>query len=242
MKQKPRLHLVPPPAADALGDRDEPPFTEEELREAGALRGALERGGDPLAASIQAAYRPPPLADDDLEAILARALGEGDAPPTAIEREAAARLRVSLEGGGDLDSEAAPLGDLRAAHRPAALSPARNEELIARALASAGRAPTPISLFRRALPVTMATLVGVVALAAGFALLLSPRGFAPPPTASRPAAAVAPAALILSRSTDDLFDPAEKFEVGRSSARIDRIASARSSDLRRNRFASWGVQ
>ncbi|MFS8069972.1 MAG: hypothetical protein ACMG6S_26710, partial [Byssovorax sp.] len=68
------------------------------------------------------------------------------------------------------------------------------------------------------------------------------RGFAPPPTASRPAAAGAPAALILSRSTDDLFDPAEKFEVGRSSARIDRIASARSSDLRRNRFASWGVQ
>jgi len=214
MKQKPRLRLVPPPAADALGDQDEPPFTEEELREADALRAELERGGDPLAASLQAAYRPAPLADDDLEAILARALGEGDAPPTALERESAARLRVALEGGGDLDGEAALLGDLRAAHRPAALSPARNEELIARALASAGRAPRPISLFRRALPVTMATLTGVVALAA----------------------------LIRSRSTDDLFDPAEKFEVGRSSARIDRIASARSSDLRRNRFASWGVQ
>jgi hypothetical protein len=85
----------------------------------------------------------------------------------------------------------------------------------------------------------MATLTGAVALAAGFALLMQTQGLAPPPMASQ---AAAPAALILSRSTDDLFDPAEKFEVGRSSARIDRIASARSSDLRRNRFASWGVQ
>lgn len=238
MKQRPRLRLVPPPAADALGDQDEPPFTEEELREAGALRGALERGDDPLAASLQAAYRPASLDEDDLEAILARSLGEGDAPPTRTEREAAERLRASLEGGGDLEGEAALLGDLRAAHRPAALSSARNEELIARAVASAKRAPASISLFRRALPATMATLTGVVALAAGFALMLQTRSFAPPPMA----AGAAPAALILSRSTDDLFDPAEKFEVGRSSARIDRIASARSSDLRRNRFAAWGVQ
>lgn len=238
MKQKPRLRLVPPPVADALGDRDEPPFTEEELREASALRGALERGGDPLAASLQAAYRPAQLASDDLEAILARALGEGDAPPTRVELEGAARLRVALEGGGELEGEAALLGDLRAAHRPAALSPERNEELIARAVASAGRAPAPISRLRRTLPATMATLTGVVALAAGFALMMQTRSFAPPPMA----ASAAPAALILSRSTDDLFDPAEKFEVGRSSARIDRIASARSSDLRRNRFASWGVQ
>ena len=242
MKQRPRLRLVPPPAADALGDRDEPPFTEEELREADALRGSLERGGDPLAASLQAAYRPAQLASDDLEAILARALGEEDAPPTRIELEGAARLRVALEGGGELEGEAALLGDLRAAHRPASISPARNEELVARAVASAQRAPTSISRFRRALPATMATLTGVVALAAGFALLMQTQSFAPPPTASRPAAAAAAAALILSRSTDDLFDPAEKFEVGRSSSRIDRIASARSSDLRRNRFASWGVQ
>ena len=241
MKQKPRLRLVPPPPADALGNEDEPPFTEEELREADALRGALERGGDPLAASLRAAYRPAKLAADDLEAILARSLGEGDAPPTRLELEAAARLRASLEGGGELDGDAAILGDLRAAHRPPLLSPARNEELIARAIASAGRAPASVSPLRRALPATMATLTGVLALAAGFAFLVQTRSFAPPPTAARSAAA-APAALILSRSTDDLFDPAEKFEVGRTPARIDRIASARSSDLRRNRFAAWGVQ
>lgn len=242
MKQKPRLRLVPPPPADALGHEDEPPFTEEELREADALRRALEGGGDPLAASLRAAYRPAELAEDDLEAILARSLGEGDAPPTRLEREEAERLRASLEGEGELDDDAAILGELRAAHRPPALSPARNEELIARALASSRRAPATISPLRRALPRAMATLTGVLALAAGFALLVQTRGFEPPSPARSAAVAAAPAALIRSRSTDDLFDPAEKFEVGHTSARIDRIASARASDLRRNRFAAWGVQ
>lgn len=91
----------------------------------------------------------------------------------------------------------------------------------------------------------MATITGVLALAAGFVLLVQTPRFAPP-TALTPSRAdlaeIAPAALIRSRSTDDLFDPAEKFEVGHTSARIDRIASARSSDLRRNRFAAWGVR
>jgi hypothetical protein len=243
MKRNPGLRLVPPPAANDAG-QDEPPFTEEELRDAAALRETLPRGGDALAASLQAAYRPARLADDDLDAILARALGDGDAPPTRLESEAAARLRAELDRGGDLEGEAALLGDLRAAHRPAALSPDRNEELIAGALASARRAPTSLSRFRRALPATMAALTGVVALAAGFALLLQTRDFAPPQamTPSRAEVAVAPAALIRSRSTDDLFDPAQKFEIRGSSARIDRIASARSSDLRRNRFAAWGVR
>lgn len=245
MKQNPRLRLVPPPPADSVDGGDEPPFTEDELREAAALRGALDRGADPLASALQAAYRPASLAGDDLDAILARALDEGDAPPTRLEREAAERLRGELDRGGDLAGDAAILGDLRAAHRPAALAPARNEELIAGALARAPRALASVSRLRRALPATMAAVTGVVALAAGFALLLRTQSFAPPqPMAASPreVAAVAPAALIRSRSTDDLFDPAEKFEVGHSSARIDRIASARSSDLRRNRFAAWGVR
>ena len=245
MKQHPRLRLVPPPPADDVGGGDEPPFTEEELREAAALRGALDRGEDPLASSLQAAYRPASLAADDLDAILARALDEGDAPPTRLERESAESLRAALDRGGELEGDAAILGDLRAAHRPAALSPARNEELIAGAIAAAPRAVASVSRIRRALPATVATITGVLALAAGFALLVRTQTFAPP-VAMTPSpvvvAAVAPAALIRSRSTDDLFDPAEKFEVGHTSARIDRIASARSSDLRRNRFAAWGVR
>ncbi len=240
MKRNPGLRLVPPPAANDVV-RDEPPFPLEELRDAAALREALPRCGDALAASLQAAYRPARLADHDLDAILARALGDGDAPPTRLESEATASLRAELDRGGDLEGEAALLGDLRAAHRPAALSPARNEELIVGALASVRRAPTSLSRFQRALPATMAALTGVVALAAGFALLLQTRDFAPP-QAMAPSREAAPAALIRSRSTDDLFDPTQKFELGGSSARIDRIADARSSDLRRNRFAAWGVR
>jgi hypothetical protein len=249
MKQNPRLRLVPPPPADDVGGADEAPFTEAELREAAALRGALDRGADPLASALSAAYRPASLADDDLEAILARALGEGDAPATRLERAAAESLRAALDRGGELADDAAILGDLRAAHRPAALAPARNEELIAGAiaLAAAPRVVAPISTLRRALPATMAAVTGVLALAAGFALLVQTRSFAPlSPTAPRPEPSglseVAATALIRSRSTDDLFDPAEKFEIGHTSARIDRIASARSSDLRRNRFAAWGVR
>ena len=245
MKQNPRLRLVPPPVTDDVGGADEP-FTDDEVREAAALRGALDRGADPLASALSAAYRPASLADDDLDAILARALGEGDAPATRLERDAAESLRADLDRGGELADDAAILGDLRAAHRHAALAPARNEELIAGALASAAapRAVAPISRLRRVLPATMATITGVLALAAGFALLLQSRSFAPTlPTGPRfdPVEA-APTALIRSRSTDDLFDPAEKFAMGHTSARIDRIASARSSDLRRNRFAAWGVR
>ncbi len=245
MKQNPRLRLVPPPAPDSVGGGDQPPFTEDELRDAAALRGALDRGADPLASALQAAYRPASLADDDLDAILARALHDGDAPPTRLERDGAERLRSELARGGELTGDAAILGDLRAAHRPAVLAPARNEALIADALARAPRALATVSRLRRALPATMAAVTGVVALAAGFALLLRGQSFAPPQlTAAPPAdvATVAPAVLIRSRSTDDLFNPAERFEVGHSSARIDRIASARSSDLRRNRFAAWGVR
>jgi hypothetical protein len=245
MKQKPQLRLVPPPPADPVGGGDEPPFTEDELRDAAALRGALDRGGDPLASALRAAYRPASLAEGDLDAILARALGEGDAPSTRLEREGAETLREQLERGGDLEGDAAILGDLRAAHRPAVLAAARNEELIVRALGRAPAALASVSPLRRALPATIAAITGVLALAAGFALLVRTQNFAPPSAmAPVPAdvAAVAPAALIRSRSTDDLFDPAEKFEVGRTSARIDRIASARSSDLRRNRFAAWGVR
>ena len=243
MKQKPRLRLVPPPPADVIGGGDEPPFTDDELREAAALRETLDHGGDPLATSLRAAYRPASLAEDDLDAILSRALGDGDAPPTRLERGGAERLRSALERGGDLDEDAAILGDLRAAHRPGTLAPARNEELIAGALSRAPRALASVSTWRRALPATMAAITGVLALAAGFALLVRTQNFAPPSAmVPSPVAVVAPAVLVRSRSTDDLFDPAEKFEVSHTSARIDRIASARSSDLRRNRFAAWGVR
>ena len=42
------------------------------------------------------------------------------------------------------------------------------------------------------------------------------------------------------RSTQALFD--QPFERGQATARADRIAVARTADLRQNRFARWGVK
>ena len=63
-------------------------------------------------------------------------------------------------------------------------------------------------------------------------------GYATPP----PAADAVVAAFIPTRSTDDLFGAAPFPRTGGESQRIDRIAMARASDLRQNRFAAWGVR
>ncbi|GMV12886.1 MAG: hypothetical protein AMXMBFR56_11100 [Polyangiaceae bacterium] len=47
-------------------------------------------------------------------------------------------------------------------------------------------------------------------------------------------------ALAVSRSTAAMFP--EKFEPGATTARVDRIALARSRELRSNRYALWGVR
>src|SRR5262249_8319172 len=84
---------------------------------------------------------------------------------------------------------------------------------------------------RRIAPVTMVALAGVAALAAGVALFLAP---APHPPGT---------ALVRARSADGLFDATTPFPRPReASARIARIASARAADLRRNRFAAWGIK
>lgn len=246
MKPERRLHLVPPPSSSERGGGDEPPFSEEELREAEALRAELERGRDPLANALRAAHAPSALDEGDLDALVARALGDEDAPPTRLEQSAADALREGLERPGTIPDEHAIVGDLRAAWRPGQLDGERNEALIEAALARhAARPAGRVISFRRALPITMGALSGALALAAGLALMLQ-RAEAPmgPSTAAPPSLAVAArASLIRARSTDDLFDPAEKFPVsGEESARIDRIAIARASDLRQNRYAAWGVR
>ncbi len=247
MKPERRLHLVPPPSSRERGGGDEPPFSDEEQREADALRAALEQGDDPLASALRAAHAPGDLDEGDLDAILARALGEGDAKPTRLEQRAADTLRDGLARGGELPREHAIAGDLRAAWRSGEISAERNEALIQAAIERAAPERTGrVLAFRRALPVTVGAITSLVAIAAGIALMFQ-RAEQAEPSASigaRPgSAAIARASLIRSRSTDDLFDPAEKFPVsGEESARIDRIALARASDLRQNRYAAWGVR
>src|SRR6185295_19518370 len=64
----------------------------------------------------------------------------------------------------------------------------------------------------------------------------------PAEKSSAPSSAAAPPveSLVPSRSTASLFS--EKFETGETSARLDRITSAREKDLRENRYALWGVR
>lgn len=262
MKGERHLKLVPPTGAPgdedpraALGQRsaelDEPPPTEAELREAQELERALERGIDPLAAALRSAYRPDPLEDLEHEALLARALGnadaDADAPATKAETREAERLAEELETGNGRRAPAGPksepaelAGALKAAWAPRSIEPLRNEALIAKALQ---KMP---SKRRRALPVTMAALSTLAAVAAGVALFFSQgsQRETSSPTAAAPTAGqtAAQAALIRARSTTDLFDPGTPFPVsGGTSERMDRIVSARSADLRANRFAAWGV-
>jgi hypothetical protein len=257
MKGERKLRLVtggakPPEDQDPRepGPVDEgQPFSAEEIASAAALRGALERGDDLLAAALGAAHAPRPIEPADLDAIVDRALGD-DTATTAAERAAAESLRLALEAGhasehreADHDGGHTPKPPLtavlaialRAAVHPAPIEAGRHEALVEAALHRPLHRRLPA--VRRIAPVTMAALAGVAAMAAGVALFV---GQAAKPRQTEGAAT---AALVRARSADDLFDAATPFpRRGEESARMDRIASARAADLRRNRFASWGVK
>lgn len=228
MKGERKLRLVK--GLGQPGGEDEPPFTDDEIAAASALRDAIDHHAEPLAAELRAAYAPRALADVDLDAIVNHVLGkEGEA--TAAERAAAEQLRAELAGETPPGRDAAFVGAVQLAVRPTSLDAARNEALIAAAL----RAPLRRRHLPRITPLTMVTLTSVAALAAGVALFFG-RPVPPPP-------GDATAALARARSADNLFDAATPFpRHGEESARMDRIASARAADLRRNRFAAWGVR
>ncbi|WP_438043199.1 hypothetical protein [Sorangium sp. So ce128] len=255
-----RLALVVPVAEPVA------PASDDELGAARALAEALDRGEVPLAEALRAAARPDGLDRADHEALLARALGDEGAPPTKAELRAAERLREALEpraaagggpgrGGGsggegelgspDARDDLAELAvALRAAWRPAALPELPGRALIDQALrASPARGP------RRIAPVTMAALSTLAAAAAAVALIVGQireerASVARAPAAGAPAAALAARPLLIeARSTAALFDPAAPFpREGGQTERIDRIAAARASDLRQNRYAAWGVR
>lgn len=220
-----KLRLVP---REPEISPDEGAITDEERAAAEALRDALDRGDAPLADELRAAFAPRDLAGDDLDAIVARALGD-EAAATAHEREAAERLRAELEGEAPV-REAAVFEAIRAAARPAEIDRDRHEAMIRAALARAGRR----GIVRRLAPVTIVVVTGVTAIAAGLALFFGQLG-QPRVDAS--------AAMIRARSAQELFDASTPFpRSGDESARVDRIAAARAGDLRANRFAAWGVR
>lgn len=289
MKGERKLSLVKPAPTPSEAERPsdiempegEAPVSPEELREAEALRAAMDRGDDAFGDLLRAAVSPSGIAGDDLDAILARAMGDADAKPTALEAREADKLRASLaehdaEREGTLvagpgarphrENEAALAVALRAAWAPSQIGTAKNDALVSRALAKqaandAGtghpvpaarkeqtEAPAPISLRRfRMGPRVYGAMAAVMAMAAGVLLLVTRVEPTSTPTSVAQAPAAAPQkehiARIGVRSTTDLFDATTPFpKQGGETARVDRIAGARASDLRANRFAAWGVR
>lgn len=179
-----------------------------------------------LLGQLRAALRPGELDPSVHERLLAMALEDPLAPPSEAELVEARRLREALE-----DGSSHPDADLlRALGAP--FGAAGEDDAVARALAAAERAKAP----RRNVVYALFG-AGSAALAAAAAIALFVVG------APRPEPAVATTTappLVRPRSTTELFD--ERFETSGTTARMDRIASARSRDLRDNRYAAWGVR
>lgn len=173
---------------------------------------------------LEAALRPGALDEATHERLLTLALEDPLAPPTEAELAEAAQLRDALATGAD-HSDADVLRALAAPFHDG------GDAAVERALAAAESAPRPR---RNVVYLVFGAASAVVAAAAAIALLVGA------PSPERGASASAAPELVRPRSTVPLFE--EPFATNGTSARMDRIAAARSRDLRDNRYAAWGVR
>ena len=234
-----------------MTDRDDDidpdaPASAEEIAASKRLRDALDTGahgsalgGDEasdeiaLALALKAAWDPNALSVDESHAML-------DATPSAEEQELAAALRDALatRTATTATKAARPTVQLahalRAAFAPAALDPAEHDAILQAALAKMPAAKMPAARQERetrgrVIRVAFGFVAGGLALAASIVFVVTS---APSPGSEAP--------LAKARTTQPLFS--EPFKPGETSARIDRIASARAADFRDNQFAKWGVR
>lgn len=151
-----------------------------------------------------------------------------DAPISEAEQREAESLREALDHP-EREHEGAELARAVAlAHAPRPLDEAAHEAIVARALARFDVARRQ----RRGVIVRVSFGVASVLAVAAAALFLVGRA----PDTQAPAGQ----ALLRVRSTQPLFH--EPFGDSNASARVDRIALARASDLRENQFMRWGVK
>lgn len=205
----------------------DPSVDEEERTAAAHLANALERSGRhvlaELAGALHAATGARKLEQEDHDLLIALTVGE-DIEASEDARE----LALALDERRTDHRLAELAGALRAAHASGTIHDLALERVLQRALPRKTR--------------NTSVIVGaLVALAAGLALFFGSWSWLQTsPTGHAQAGMVA--ALIQSRSTQDLFDPGEPFPArGGESDRIGKIVSARASDLRQNRFMEWGV-
>jgi hypothetical protein len=227
---------------------DKRPPTPDEERAARELAEALAEGHDPLGEALMSALRPGELDDDVHERILEAALSGKAAAlatpePLATPKEAAeaARLRDSLarDAGADGVGVGHPLAELaravKNAHEPRPIAQLRNEALLRPAL----RAPTR-SQARRTLS---GVVVTALAIAAGLFLYVRGREqHAPQAHVAPPDVELFLPGMVEERTTAPMFEREDFPPEGGHTTRIDRITEARSSDLRQNRFVSWGIE
>jgi hypothetical protein len=169
---------------------------------------------------------------------------DADAPPSEEEVAASDALRRALEDPDAPETAESDLARaLRAAHAPRPIDEASHRAIVERALTAPGaERARQAGRGGRVIRVVFGG-AAALALAAGVLLAVNVNDRASAPLASRAAAPRSPAAVVelrSARSTQPLFT--EPFGATAAAARIDRIAMARASDLRENRFARWGVR
>ena len=146
-----------------------------------------------------------------------------DLDPTPQEIAEAEALRKALEENASSE-DADLLRSLALSHAPTDIDAKEHDAIIARALAPKKKPQRTGVVIRVAFGIAAA-----VAVAAGVVVVVRTQA-EPAPTAE----------LKRVRSTQDLFD--KPFESKQTSARVDKIAMARGSDFRENRFTKWGVR
>ncbi len=152
-----------------------------------------------------------------------------DAPPSDEERALSERLRDALADPRAKNDDADLARALSLGFEPREIAPDEHRAIVEAALARAVSTRARSNVRR-----VVFGMGAALAVAAAAILVIRNQG-APGPVRDTAATMVA------TRSTQPLFD--EPFaRAGGASARIDRIAMARASDLRENRFASWGVR
>lgn len=166
------------------------------------------------------------------EALTASGVAEPDAPATDEEVAQADALRAALDEPSRPSEDAALLRALALADAPRPLPAEAHEALLARALARLDVKKARQRVDRRGIVVRV-TFGAAALIAAAAAVLLVVGRTGDVGESTKPA-------LARVRSTQALFD--QPFERGQASLRADRIAVARTADLRENRFASWGVK
>ncbi len=159
-------------------------------------------------------------------------LVDPDAPASEEEIAAAEELRLALEDPSRASAEADLARALSLAHAPREIPKSVHDALVAKSLGKMAAKRDERS------NVVRVTFGAATILAIAAAILFAVRFNAP--ASDSPHVAVAPVVLVQVRSTAPLFH--EPFDATTASARVDRIALARSDDLRENMYAQWGVK